>query len=68
MNVEIGAEAALFPEKEYIYGFSLQCRHGASNVSVFISALSIYLLGNCSVNIRVLLQLLIEKKGGGDFH
>ncbi len=26
MNVEIGAEAALFPEKEYIRGFSLQCR------------------------------------------
>jgi hypothetical protein len=27
MNVEIGAETALFPEKEYIYcmGFSLQC-------------------------------------------
>ncbi len=25
MNVEIGAEAALFPEKEYIRGFSLQC-------------------------------------------
>jgi hypothetical protein len=28
MNVEIGTEAALFPEKEYIRGFSLQCtRH-----------------------------------------
>jgi hypothetical protein len=26
MNVEIGAEAALFPEKEYIKGNSLQCR------------------------------------------
>ena len=25
MNVEIGAEAALFPEKEYISGISLQC-------------------------------------------
>jgi hypothetical protein len=25
MNVEIGAEAALFPEKEYINGISLQC-------------------------------------------
>jgi hypothetical protein len=25
MNVDIGAEAALFPEKEYINGFSLQC-------------------------------------------
>jgi hypothetical protein len=26
MNVEIGAEAVLFPEKEYINGvFSLQC-------------------------------------------
>jgi hypothetical protein len=25
MNVEIGAEATLFPEKEYINGFSLQC-------------------------------------------
>jgi hypothetical protein len=24
MNVEIGAEAALFPEKEYINGISLQ--------------------------------------------
>ncbi len=33
MNVEIGAEAALFPEKEYIYGIfvavylSQNCRH-----------------------------------------
>jgi hypothetical protein len=25
MNVEIGAEAALFPEKEYINGIPLQC-------------------------------------------
>jgi hypothetical protein len=25
MNVEIGAEAALFPEKEYINGIALQC-------------------------------------------
>jgi hypothetical protein len=25
MNVEIGTEAVLFPEKEYINGFSLQC-------------------------------------------
>jgi hypothetical protein len=25
MNVEIGTEAALFPEKEYINGISLQC-------------------------------------------
>ncbi len=25
MNVEIGAEAALFLEKEYISGISLQC-------------------------------------------
>ncbi len=27
MNVEIGAEAALFPEKEYIKGISLQCTY-----------------------------------------
>jgi hypothetical protein len=25
MNVEIGAEAALFPEKEYLNGIALQC-------------------------------------------
>ncbi len=25
MNVEMGTEAAQFPEKEYINGFSLQC-------------------------------------------
>ena len=25
MNVEIGTEAAQFPEKEHINGFSLQC-------------------------------------------
>jgi hypothetical protein len=25
MNVEIGAEAAQFPEKEYINGIALQC-------------------------------------------
>ncbi len=28
MNVEFGAEAALFPEKEYINGFSLQWGKG----------------------------------------
>jgi hypothetical protein len=26
MNVEIGAEAALFPEKEYIYGIAVAVR------------------------------------------
>jgi hypothetical protein len=25
MNVEIGAEAALFPEKDYINGIAVQC-------------------------------------------
>jgi hypothetical protein len=35
MNVEIGAEAALFPEKEYIKGFSLQC-----NTAIMSSSLS----------------------------
>jgi hypothetical protein len=34
MNVEIGADAALFPEKEYINGIAVavcdRCEHGAS--------------------------------------
>ncbi len=34
MNVEIGAEAALFPEKEYIRGFSLQCRNATKYAQV----------------------------------
>jgi hypothetical protein len=34
MNVEIGAEAAQFPEKEYISGFSLQCRMTKNFASV----------------------------------
>jgi hypothetical protein len=29
MNVEIGTEATQFPEKEYLMGFSLQCRQQA---------------------------------------
>ncbi len=33
MNVEIGAEAALFPEKEYKVGFSLQCAAINENIS-----------------------------------
>jgi hypothetical protein len=34
MNVEIGTEAAQFPEKEYIIGISLQCmQHGGENTS-----------------------------------
>jgi hypothetical protein len=28
MNVEIGAEAALFPEKEYINGIAVAVHHG----------------------------------------
>ncbi len=32
MNVEIGAEAAQFPEKEYIIGISLQCRDPTPSV------------------------------------
>jgi hypothetical protein len=28
MNVEIGAEAALFPEKEYIKGIAVAVRNG----------------------------------------
>ncbi len=30
MNVEIGAEAALFPEKEYINGFAVAVHYKAS--------------------------------------
>jgi hypothetical protein len=31
MNVEIGAEAALFPEKEYINGIAVAVRAGPYN-------------------------------------
>ncbi len=30
MNVEIGAEAALFPEKEYINGIAVAVPHGVA--------------------------------------
>jgi hypothetical protein len=47
MNVEIGTEAAQFPEKEYIYGISLAVqsqipcilRIGTSNTPLFFSNL-----------------------------
>ncbi len=34
MNVEIGTEAAQFPEKEYKMGFSLQCTR-TSGISIY---------------------------------
>jgi hypothetical protein len=36
MNVEIGAEAALFPEKEYINGIAIavQCTYGCNRKEV----------------------------------
>jgi hypothetical protein len=37
MNVEIGAEATIFPEKEYISGFSLAVRDGYRLISLEIS-------------------------------
>ena len=36
MNVEIGAEAALFPEKEYISGIFVAVRHGDHPLSWFL--------------------------------
>jgi hypothetical protein len=39
MNVEIGAEAALFPEKEYISGISLAVFLSVSSVSMNCLAL-----------------------------
>jgi hypothetical protein len=37
MNVEIGAEAALFPEKEYINGIAVAVRVGGKvlNIALF---------------------------------
>jgi hypothetical protein len=36
MNVEIGAEAALFPEKEYISGISVAVRQVFSTAKLYI--------------------------------
>jgi hypothetical protein len=46
MNVEIGTEAAQFPEKEYINGISLQCR-------MFISFANIRDVSVTSGNVRI---------------
>jgi hypothetical protein len=32
MNVEIGAEAALFPKKEYINGIAVAVQHAGSKI------------------------------------
>jgi hypothetical protein len=42
MNVEIGAEAALFPEKEYINGIAVaECLSGALAPVVFLMLLKV---------------------------
>jgi hypothetical protein len=33
MNVEIWAEAALFPEKEYINGIAVAVHHGSTRIN-----------------------------------
>jgi hypothetical protein len=38
MNVEIGAEAALFPEKEYVYGITVAVRLNISPNFIFIDS------------------------------
>ncbi len=35
MNVEIGTEAAQFPEKEYIYGIMLQRKKPVVNYNIY---------------------------------
>ncbi len=40
MNVEIGAEAAHFPEKEYINGIAVAVRHTRSHPSTATSNLA----------------------------
>ena len=40
MNVEIGAEAAQFPEKEYINGIAFAVTNRQSGDTMFLSAIS----------------------------
>jgi hypothetical protein len=40
MNVKIGAEAALFPEKEYVKGIFVAA-HGGSTQSIYLACNSI---------------------------
>jgi hypothetical protein len=51
MNVEIGAEAALFPEKEYIKGFSLQCEYLDPDHVVGVAGSCRQFLGEVGVDI-----------------
>ncbi len=47
MNVEIGAEAAQFPEKEYINGIAVAVRIGSnefSNYTYFCNRISAFVL------------------------
>ncbi len=53
MNVEIGAEAALFPEKEYINGIF---------VAVWQTAVSIFLVMFCTETMRYFMRVLYTWK------
>ncbi len=41
MNVDIGAEAALFPEKEYINGIAVAVQRDGSGLMVLLEKLSL---------------------------
>jgi hypothetical protein len=53
MNVEIGAEAALFPEKEYINGIAVAV-HVSSIGKVGNTLLSISTVVYCRLNMELL--------------
>jgi hypothetical protein len=59
MNVEIGAEAALFPEKEYINGIAVAV-HGSQRVEFGSSMRNGERAGECSVRKNV--KFILRKK------
>jgi hypothetical protein len=58
MNVEIGADAALFPEKEYINGIFVAVRYDKFDQSIpwnrFLGSLEVYKFGLCTRNIEAI--------------
>jgi hypothetical protein len=62
MNVEIGAEAALFPEKEYINGIAVAVRTGPQGYTARIGSLESILGLLKSLKIRALVFKPVSRR------
>ena len=64
MNVEIGTEAAQFPEKKYIHGIFVVVQHEGRNIHEFLH-ISILTKWSVSRDFRLWGRICVQRRDGG---